>query len=70
MDNNYYTRTSRETAERPYKKRMECDQAKMISQPEGGVEGQLGGSCQKTAGHISVRRAAERQDEEQGVQGE
>jgi hypothetical protein len=39
MDNNYYTRTSRETAERPYKKRMECDQAKMISPPEGGVEG-------------------------------
>jgi hypothetical protein len=24
-------RTSREAAERPYKKRMECDQAKMIS---------------------------------------
>jgi hypothetical protein len=31
------TRTSRETAKRPYKKRMECDQAKMISPPEGGV---------------------------------
>jgi hypothetical protein len=30
-------RTSRETAERPYKKRMECDQAKMISPLEGGV---------------------------------
>jgi hypothetical protein len=29
--------TSRETAKRPYKKRMECDQAKMISLPEGGV---------------------------------
>ncbi len=31
------THTSRETPKRPYKKRMECDQAKMISPPEGGV---------------------------------
>lgn len=58
MDNNYYTRTSRETAERPYKKRMECDQAKMISPPGGGVEDSYGKDrAKKTVERISARDA-------------